>query len=541
MSALDTRPPVAPAPPPPRRPGPGRRLVTLGRNSWRQLTSMRTALVLLFLLAVAAVPGSVLPQRSIDLQKVNQYFVDHPDLAPVLDRLRAFDVFASPWFAAIYLLLFTSLVGCIVPRLRDHVRALRRVPPDAPRRLERLPHHAAAVAHEGEPRENAERLHALLRRHRFRAVVRSQDDGAWTVSAEKGFLKETGNLLFHISLIAVLVGVAFGSWYGWHANRFLVAGPDTAFCNSLQQYDNGYGLGARIDASDLPRFCLELTDFQATYLDNGQAKSFSARASVNGPQVASREASFSVNHPLRLPHANVYLLGHAYAPILKYTDRYGQSQTAVVPFLASDAMLTSEGVAAFPDANVDPRTGQRDPSQQVAFQGLYLPTTPDDPVVGRSAFPAERNPGLLLWAYRGDLGMDAGIPSSVYKLNQGEIDAGRLNRVGDMKLLRVGQSMTLDDGTKVEFLGTRPYAVLSIRYDPGERILLGSVALLLVGLMLSLAGKRRRIWFRVSASTTPGSSVVEAAGLPRTDYPGFQQEFDRIVSAGTSRTDREEE
>jgi cytochrome c biogenesis protein len=530
MSAVDTRSPVeAAAPVPPRRPGPGSRLLALGRNSWRQLTSMRTALVLLFLLAVAAIPGSVLPQRSINIEKVNQYFTDHPDLAPVLDRLRAFDVFASPWFAAIYLLLFTSLVGCIVPRLRDHFRALRRVPPDAPRRLDRLPQHAAAADHEGEPAAVAEELRGVLRGRRFRAVVRSHDDGTLTVSAERGYLKETGNLLFHISLIAVLVGVAFGSWYGWHGNRLLVAGADTAFCNSLQQYDE-YGLGARIHGGDLPGFCVELTDFKASYQDSGQAKSFTATASVSGPDATDRrDARFSVNHPLRLPGANVYLLGHGYAPVLKYTDRYGQSQTAVTPFLTSDAMLTSEGVATFPDANVDPATGKRDPLQQVAFQGLYLPTTPDDPLVGRSAYPAERNPGLLLWAYRGDLGMDTGIPSSIYKLNQGEIDAGRLKRVGDMKMLRVGESLTLDDGTKVEFLGTRQYATLSVRYDPGERIVLGSVVLMLAGLMLSLTGKRRRVWFRVSPSTTSGSSLVEAGGLPRTDYPGFADEFNRIV------------
>jgi cytochrome c biogenesis protein len=540
-SSVDPGPEVAPAaPPPPRRPGPGNRLLALGRNSWRQLTSMRTALVLLFLLAVAAIPGSVLPQRNINIEKVNQYFVDHPDLAPALDRLRAFDVFASPWFAAIYLLLFTSLVGCIVPRLRDHARALRRVPPDAPRRLDRLPQHAAAVAQEGEPVVVADQLRAMLRRRQglwpgWRAAVRTHDDGTLTVSAEKGYLKETGNLLFHISLIAVLVGVAFGSWYGWHANRKLVVGSDTAFCNSLQQYEE-YGLGARINASGLPRFCLELTDFHASYLDSGQAEKFSAVASVSGPDAPTRTGvEFSVNHPLRLPGANVYLLGHGYAPVLKYTDRYGHSQTTVAPFLPSDAMLTSEGVVAFPDANVDPSTGKRDPLLQVAFQGLYLPTAPDDPTVGRSTFPAERDPGLLLLAYRGDLGMDTGIPSSVYTLNQGEIDAGRLKRVGDMRMLRVGESMTLDDGTKVEFLGTRQYATLSIRYDPGERIVLGSVVLMLAGLMLSLTGKRRRVWFRVSPSnssgpsTTSGSSMVEAGGLPRTDYPGFNEEFRRIV------------
>jgi cytochrome c biogenesis protein len=533
MSTVETRPPVA-AEAPPRPPGPGRRLLALGRNWWRQLTSMRTALVLLFLLAVAAVPGSVLPQRSVNIEQVNRYFVDHPDLAPVLDRLRAFDVFASPWFAAIYLLLFTSLVGCIVPRLRDHLRAMRQLPPDAPRRLDRLPQHAAAVQHDGAAVQTAERLRGLLRRHQglgpgWRAVVRTHDDGTATVSAEKGYLKETGNLLFHVSLIGVLVGVAFGSWYGWHGNRLLVAGADTAFCNSLQQHHE-YGLGARVGAGDLPRFCLELTDFRTTYLDSGQAEAYSAVASVSGPDTPARDAvEFSVNHPLRLPGANVYLLGHGYAPVLKYTDRYGQSQTAVVPFLVSDSMLTSEGVAAFPDANVDPATGQRDPLRQVAFQGLYLPTTPEDPTVGRSVFPAERNPGLLLWAYRGDLGMDAGIPTSVYRLNQGQLDAGRLTRVGDMKLLRVGGSMVLDDGTKVEFLGTRPYVNLSVRHDPAQPVVLGSVALLLAGLMLSLTGKRRRIWFRVSESTTPGSSMVEAGGLARTDHPGFAEEFRSIV------------
>ncbi|MFZ1670082.1 MAG: cytochrome c biogenesis protein ResB, partial [Candidatus Nanopelagicales bacterium] len=43
------------------------------RWAWRQLTSMRTALLLLFLLALASIPGSLLPQRSTDAAKVTQY------------------------------------------------------------------------------------------------------------------------------------------------------------------------------------------------------------------------------------------------------------------------------------------------------------------------------------------------------------------------------------------------------------------------------------------------------------------------------------
>ena len=40
------------------------------RWMWRQLTSMRTALILLFLLALAAVPGSVFPQRGVSPLRV---------------------------------------------------------------------------------------------------------------------------------------------------------------------------------------------------------------------------------------------------------------------------------------------------------------------------------------------------------------------------------------------------------------------------------------------------------------------------------------
>ena len=45
------------------------------RRAWRQLVSMRTALLLLFLLALASVPGSFLPQRGLNPVAVREYFV----------------------------------------------------------------------------------------------------------------------------------------------------------------------------------------------------------------------------------------------------------------------------------------------------------------------------------------------------------------------------------------------------------------------------------------------------------------------------------
>ncbi|MEV6366406.1 cytochrome c biogenesis protein ResB [Micromonospora musae] len=534
MTVLDERP-APPAEAPRRRPN---RLLALLRNSWRQLTSMRTALVLLFLLAIAAIPGSVLPQRNVSPEKVNEYFSEHPDLAPRLDQIGGFDVFGSVWFSAIYLLLFTSLIGCITPRLRDHFRALRSKPPAAPKRLDRLPQHSVLTLPAGGVAAIAE----VLRRRRWRVTVRGNE-----VSAEKGYLKETGNLIFHTSLLVVLVGVALGHWYGWSGNRLLVAGEDKSFCNTRQQYAEAK-LGPRVDTGNLPGFCVTLDEFHARFLESGQPSSFNATVTVDEPGRSTRTADFSVNSPLRLDDANLYLLGHGYAPIIRYTDRYGRSQTSVEPFLTTGDMgLTSEGLAAFPDANLDPKTGKKDSNQQVAFTGLYLPTAPDAPPYVRSEYPTERNPLLNLVAYRGNLGLDAGIPGSVYQLDQRQVRTGKVKQVGD-KVLKQGESWKLDDGSTVEFLGTRRYITLSVRHDPGSGVLLVSCGFLLAGLMGSLFGRRRRVFFRVTSggsadptgeTPTAGSSLVEAGGLPRTDYPGFVDEFAQLVAAvsGDGRPD----
>ena len=159
--------------------GPRRRLL----RAWRQLTSMRTALLLLSLLALAAIPGTLIPQRGLNPVKVAQFYSDHPSLAPLFDKLSLFDVFAAPWFAAIYLLLFVSLIGCLVPRIRLHARALRRKPPTAPRHLLRLST-SSDWTDARPPNVVAAAVVAELKSARWRTDVRTEADGAVSVAAE---------------------------------------------------------------------------------------------------------------------------------------------------------------------------------------------------------------------------------------------------------------------------------------------------------------------------------------------------------------------
>ncbi|MGZ6779751.1 MAG: cytochrome c biogenesis protein ResB, partial [Mycobacterium sp.] len=167
-----------------------RRVLAVARNTWRTLTSMGTALVLLFLLALGAVPGALLPQRALNDAKVEQYIAEHPTIGPLLDRVQAFEVFSSFWFTAIYALLFVSLVGCLTPRLLEHVKSLRATPVAAPRNLARLPkHHVGDVS--GEPGAVAAAVSERL--SGWRRVTRSEGD-AIEISAEKGYLREFGNI-----------------------------------------------------------------------------------------------------------------------------------------------------------------------------------------------------------------------------------------------------------------------------------------------------------------------------------------------------------
>jgi len=530
MSTVIQAPPDAPTPTPP--PNGGLRAALLGiraarwRRGWRWLTSMRTALILLFLLAVAAIPGSLLPQYNVNQNRVTEYYRAHPQLAPILERLSGFNVFSSPWFSAIYLLLFISLVGCLVPRAKSHAQALLRQPPDAPARLERMPASVTDLVDTDTPAAVATRTRGVLRGARFRTKLREHADGSVTVSAEKGYLKETGNLLFHCSLMLLLIGVAFGSWYGYHADRVMALGADQGFCNTLQQYDD-YGLGSRVTPGSLEPFCVQLDSFTANFRDNGQPEAFDAAVSYSTGG-AVRAGTIKPNEPLRLSKARLYVTGHGYAAVVRYTDRYGVSQTTVAPLLPADDKLTSTGAISFPDANLPP-DGKRDPQNknQVGFQAVYLPTSDGTSAV--SVFPGERNPVLSLVAYRGDLGLDAGIPHSVYSLNTKQIDGGKLTMVKDRINLKPGESATLDDGTRVDFLGTEPWVNVAVRYDPGEKLVLGGAVCLLLGLVTMLFGRRRRVWFRISPDGT-GGSLVAAGALARSEYTGFAEEFAALVA-----------
>jgi len=513
------------------------------RWAWRQLTSMRTALVLLLMLAVAAVPGSLFPQRSADPNGVTQYETDHPDVFGFLDGIQMFDVYHSAWFSAIYLLLFVSLIGCILPRTKHHLKALRSRPPRTPVRLGRLADHRTATA-DVDADEAIDAATAQLRKggyrvERYDTEARGARPRVLSVSAERGYLRETGNLVFHAALVGVLVSVGVGGAVKYTGQRVVIEG--TTFVNTLLDYSS-MNRGQWVPEDALEPYAMTLDTFDVTYQPPGsnamsQAGDYAANVTIKRPGADAEEGVVKVNHPLEIGGDSIYLLGNGYAPTVTIRDADGEvvyhDSVAFLP--AGDSQMTSQGVIKVADGL----------PEQLGLVGFFYPTVAElESGAYASQYGDLLNPLLTLDVYAGDLGIDDGTPRNVYaldptgmdKLTGTDTDLDSLELApGDTVDLPNGLgTITFDDETPE---GTDPalgmtesvkrFASLQVHHDPSAPYVLLFAVLAVLGLLTALFVPRRRLW--VKATVTQAGVELEYAGLARGEDPTLAGAVDQLA------------
>lgn len=467
--------------------------VPLLRWMWRQLTSMRTALILLMLLGVASIPGSLFPQRTQNPMKVREYLATHGAVGTWLDRFKFFDVYSSPWFSAIYLLLFISLIGCVLPRTFEHLKAIGKEPPLTPRNLDRMEGYRVLT------HGDLDKAQAWLKKNRFR--IRREEG---SISAEKGYSRESGNLLFHLSLILILVAVGVGSLFGSKGEAIVNVGE--RFINTPTSYDN-LAFGKFQSDQKMQSFSLRVTNFVAKYDPATSAPQDYTLTVLASRPIGSKEVTkiIKVNKPLTYGNTKIYLQANGYSPVVTIRDKTGAvTFHGAVTFLPQDGNLTSTGAIKAPD--MDP---------QIGFIGSFIPTYDRNSKRGAfSVFPEALDPRLLLSVWKGNLGLDSGIPQSVYRL-----DTSKMKRIA-LKQLNLGETLNFGEGS-ITFDGWKSWVNLQIVDDPGKLYALFGAIFAIVGLLLSLFTRQRRIWVKASHQ-------VEIAGLAKNSAPGLLEELTQL-------------
>lgn len=486
--------------------------------TWRTLRSMRTALILLLVLALAAVAGSLVPQVGVADARIAAMVRDHPLRARIYESLGLFDVYGSWWFTLIYVLLLVSLAACLIPRLRAFVRNIRTRPSPA-RELESLRHYAEVVV-PGDPDGAIRRARRVLRRRLFRV---SGPNGASSISADKGLAREGGSLMFHVAFFVLLIGIVWGKGTGFSGQAVIVEGE--TWTEAHANYDGTIREG-RFFGEDHSGIQLRVDDFQAAYRATGQPRDFVTRGELLDPNGQAVEpVEIRVNHPAELGGVKFYQFGYGWAPVIR-VERDG------VPIADGPVVCTQDAPPELSPLQVPWSCVVRLPTLEPQV-GIRFELWPDRRGLLALLQTGEAMPMLVQYA-----------PVMTFEAFEGDLLADRVQSPGSLDtvamrrfetgVLGAGETVDVGDGLTISFPELRQYAVLTVSRDRGLLIVLLAAILILLGLLPALYTSRRKLW--VEAEATGDGAVLRVGGFALQRRSQFEEEFGKVVDElrGTS-------
>lgn len=485
---------------------------------WRTLRSMRTALILLMLLAFASVAGSLIPQWPNSPARVLDYRARHGLVGTFFDRAGLFDVFGSWWFVLITALLFASLVACLVPRTRAAWRAVRQ-PPIQAREIDAFRHYTE-VAVPVTPEAAVASSVRVLRRRAFR-VARDPDRPA--VAAEKGAARELGSLMFHWAFILLLVGVIYGKGTGYTGYAVVVEG--STWVDAQANY-NGQIRAGRFFNGDFTGTGVHLRGFDVAYGPTGVATDFVSHVDLldaDGDLI--RQEDIRVNHPAHVEGLNIFQNGFGWAPILN-VDLDGR------PVATQKLVLDREPAPPGVAAEAMPWLGFLKVTSVKPQLAVEVELYPDARAfLTQGPMVEEFAPFIRFTVWRGPIAdpSPASLDTTFMKKAASGIVGG-----GQTVSLQTGETLAagaLQDGLTMSFPDLRQYSYLQISRDRGVPIVLLAAILVLVGLLPALYTSRRKVWVRAEASGT--GAVLKVGGFALQRKPQFEEEFSKLVEAMT--------
>jgi len=342
-----------------------KRQAGFGSSLFELLSSMRFAIGLLTILAIASVVGTVLKQNE---PYPNYAFEFGPFWFRMFEALGLYDVYHSAWFLVILTFLVVSTTLCIVRNGPGFIKEMKGYRDKASNvSLQAMKH---SVELDGAIKQ--EKLAAYLSAQGYRFKVRERDDGATLFAAKKGAANRLGYFFAHIAMVVICIGglldgnlpLKLGELIGkvvpetrdipqsqipepsrLSAGNLSFRGnvtvaenksADVIFLNA----GNGYLV------QELP-FIVTLKKFHVDYYSNGMPKLFASDIVVTDKKTGKEtEATVKVNHPLIIDGVAIYQasFGDGGSPLT--LKGWNLAQPAMAPVALRGTSLASQPLTA---------------------------------------------------------------------------------------------------------------------------------------------------------------------------------------------------
>lgn len=303
---------------------------SLIRQPWFAfLSSMRFAVALLAILAIASIIGTVIEQN----QPMQNYVVQFGAFwAEIFHFLGLFDVYASSWFVLIMLFLVVSTALCVWRNTPQYWRQMQQFRLNASEKSLSHMKHTVQIDETLSGSLKPEIITQYLRINGFQIRTLTREDGSLMIAAKKGAINKWGYVLAHLALIVICLGGLIDS------NLFLKLGilsgriqPDTSsfyardfkpesilsernlsFRGNVEVVESQTVDKAFVNADKglllqpLP-FSIELKKFHIDFYNTGMPKDFASDIVVTNKKTGEKiEKTIRVNHPLTVNGITIY-------------------------------------------------------------------------------------------------------------------------------------------------------------------------------------------------------------------------------------------
>jgi len=293
---------------------------SFGKSLFELLSSMRFAISLLSILAVASIVGTVLKQA----EPYNNYVIQFgPYWFQVFEKLGLYDVYHAGWFLVILTFLVASVSVCIwrnAPNFTREMKSFREQVSE--QSLAAFKHkHEAVTAHT--PEAFATQAEAYLSGQGYEVKRVPREEGLM-LAAKAGKWNRMGYFLAHAAIVLICIGGLMDGNLVFKAQQLLgmkkietrdipqsqvpaisrLTPDNPSFRGSVQIPEGSSADVAFLNVADgylvqdLP-FTVALKQFRIEHYSTGQPKSFESDLELfdrSGKKI--REATIAVNHPL---------------------------------------------------------------------------------------------------------------------------------------------------------------------------------------------------------------------------------------------------